>query len=97
MKSQFPAPLSIFRNFFRGFQISLYSLSLLWYNLNKYYDYGLYSSQKRIHQKHKNRCAATDTMVYLFELARVFWTIFFGKSKMPSPISCLEIIAFYLA
>ena len=31
------------------------------------------------------------------ELARVFWTIFFGKSKMPSPISCLEIIAFYLA
>ena len=31
------------------------------------------------------------------ELAMVFWTIFFGKSKMPSLISCLVIITFYLA
>ena len=33
----------------------------------------------------------------LHKLARVFWTIFFGKSKIPSLILCLVIIAFYLA
>ena len=32
----------------------------------------------------------------LFELARVFWTLSFGKSKIPSLISCLVIIIFYL-
>ena len=79
MKSQFPAPLSIFRNFFRGFQISLYSLSLLWYNLNKYY--GLYSSQKRIHQKHKTVAPQ-----------RIRWCIFFGTTVQSRQNLCVTIV-----
>lgn len=78
-------PLSIFRNYPPGFQVFLYSVPLVWYNINK--NWGLSGLQKRIHQKQENRCAATDTRVYLFELARVFWTLSFGKSKLLSPVS----------
>ncbi len=48
----------------------------------------------KIFEKH---CGAMAMSLHLFELAGVFWTIFFGKSKIPSLILCLVIIAFYLA